>query len=131
MDQPPSPMPQRAADAAKNAHARRVRLEVRAAARPQLNAAISPAPPSPMSSTAIVAWSPPMRKAVHVTKAAARTAAAAAAIVKTRQPRKPKPLTTLTESRMGAAKRPVGGACRRAGAKVGEGDLANTSPVLC
>jgi hypothetical protein len=64
-------------------------------------------------------------------KATARTAAEAAAIVKARQPRNPKPLTTLTVPSEGAAKRPVGGACRRAGAKVGEGDLANTSPVAC
>src|ERR1700674_3861015 len=124
-------MPQLAADAAKNAHARRVRLEVRAAASPQLSAAISAATASPMSSTAIVAWSPPMRSAVQAMKATARTAAAAAAIVKARQPRKPKPLTTLTDPRAGAEKRPVGGACRRAGAKVGDGDLATTSPVPC
>src|SRR5580692_6363702 len=109
-------MPQLAAEAAKNVHARRVRLEVRDAASPQLTAAISAATASPMSSTATVAVSPPMRRAVQVTNATASTTAVAAAIVKARQPRKPKPLTTRTDPFEGDEKRPFAGACRMAGA---------------
>jgi hypothetical protein len=57
-----------------------------------------------------------MRSAVHATKATDRTAATAAAIVKARHPRKPKPLTTRTGSLEGDENRPVGGAWRSAGA---------------
>src|SRR5258708_37232749 len=116
-------MPQLAAEAAKNAQAKRVRLVVRAAARPQLTAAISAATASPMSSTAIVAWSPPMRSAAHATKATERTAAPLAAIVKTRHPRRPKPLTTRTDSREGGEEGPVSDALTKAWHEVGEGDL--------
>src|SRR5260370_22922820 len=109
-------MPQLPADAAKTAQARRVRLVVRAAGKPQLTAAVSADTASAMSSTAIVAWSPPIRSAVHTTNATDRMPALVAAIVKAPHPRKPKPPTTRTDSREGDEKRPVSGACRRAGA---------------
>src|SRR5450631_344639 len=124
-------MAQLAAEAVKNAQARRVRFEAREAAKPQLTAAIIAATASPMSSTAIAAWSPPMRNAVHATKATDRMAAAAAAIVKARQPRKPKPMITGIDPVGGGESTSEEGVCGRAGANVGEGDLATTSRGPC
>src|SRR5450759_590901 len=131
MDQTTSPIPQLAPDAAKNPQARRVRFSVRKAARPQLTSAMIAATASPMSSTATVASSPPMRSPVQATNATARMAAAVAAIVNARQPLKPKPLTTGANRDSGDKTRLLGDARRKAGAYVGEGDLAITSPIAC
>ena len=79
-DQIASPMVQLAADAASSIQATRSRPEDRAAAHARLIAAIPDATPSPMSSTAIVGLSPPIRNLVQIRNATEVTKASEAAI---------------------------------------------------
>ena len=86
-------MPQLSAEDPNRIQANRVRPDVRAAAIPQLPAAMNAATASPMSSMSMVAWSLTHWNAVQAANTIETKAAAVAAAANGRQPSMPRPMT--------------------------------------